>query len=98
MCTGVGKRQNEFASGCVEVEQHPIVFNVAVAKSFKVAGIQKGLTPLQLPHFSSGRQRLIGRSRTLDMIVSPSVSMPDVVQNIGVTVNEDQNRSQGLRI
>ena len=55
--------------------------------------IQKGLTPLQLPHFSSGRQRLIGRSRTLDMIVSPSVSMPDVVQNIGVTVNEDQNRS-----
>ena len=38
VCPGIGKRENEFAGGCVEVEQYPVVFDVAVAKSFKVAG------------------------------------------------------------
>ena len=39
MRAGVGECEDEFASGRVEVEQYPIVFDVAVAKSFKVAGM-----------------------------------------------------------
>ena len=35
---GVGECEDEFASGRVEVEQHPIVFDVAAAKSFKIVG------------------------------------------------------------
>ena len=38
VCPGIGERKDEFAVCGVEVEQHPIVFNVAVAKPFKVAG------------------------------------------------------------
>ena len=38
--TGIGKRKNEFACGRVEVEQYPIVFDVAVAQSFKVVGMR----------------------------------------------------------
>ena len=38
MGAGVGKRQNKFTVGCVEVKKYPIVFNMAVAKTFKVAG------------------------------------------------------------
>ena len=38
MGAGVGKRQNKFTVGCVEVKKNPIIFNMAVAKTFKVAG------------------------------------------------------------
>ena len=36
--SGVGKREDEFAVCGVEVEKYPVVFDVAVAKSFKVPG------------------------------------------------------------
>ena len=38
MCTGVGESEDEFAGGSVEIEKYPVVFNVAVTKSVKVAG------------------------------------------------------------
>ena len=38
VCPGIGERKDEFAVCGVEVEKHPVVFDVAVAKSFKVAG------------------------------------------------------------
>ena len=38
MSPGIGERENEFAACGVEVEKHPVVFDVAVVKSFKVAG------------------------------------------------------------
>ena len=43
MCASVGERKNEFASGRVEVEQYPAALDVAVAKSFKVAGSRENL-------------------------------------------------------
>lgn len=36
--SGVGKGENQFARGCVKVEKNPIVLDVAIAKSLKVAG------------------------------------------------------------
>ena len=38
VCPGIGECEDEFAVCGVEVEKHPVVFDVAVAKSFKVAG------------------------------------------------------------
>ena len=38
VCPSIGEREDEFAGGGVEIEQHPVVFDVAVAKSVKVAG------------------------------------------------------------
>ena len=38
VCPGIGERKDEFAVCGVEVEKHPVVFDVAVAKPFKVAG------------------------------------------------------------
>jgi len=35
---GVGEREDEFASGGIEIKKHPVVFDVAVAKAVKVAG------------------------------------------------------------
>ena len=43
---GVGECEDEFASDRVEVEQYPVVLDVAVAKSFKVAGIRMFLRGL----------------------------------------------------
>ena len=38
MCSGVGEGENQFACSRVEIEKHPVVLDVAVAKSLKVAG------------------------------------------------------------
>ena len=38
VCPSIGEREDEFAVCGVEVEKHPVVFDVAVAKPFKVAG------------------------------------------------------------
>lgn len=38
VCPGIGECEDEFAVCGVEVEKHPVVFDVAVAKPFKVAG------------------------------------------------------------
>ena len=45
MSTGVGEGEDEFAGGSVEIEKYPVAFNVAVAKSVKVAG--KGVVPVR---------------------------------------------------
>ena len=60
VCAGVGKRQNEFACGRVEIEQYPIVFDVTVAESFKVAD------PLRL-HLTGKAAILAAISETLGL-------------------------------
>ena len=37
MCACVGEGQNQLAGGAVEVQQNPVVFNVAVAKAGQIA-------------------------------------------------------------
>ena len=44
---------------------------------------------------SLGRQRRIGRLRTLDMAISPSASTSHIVQNFGIVVNGQLGASRG---
>ena len=38
MGSGVGERENKFAVGGVKIEEYPVVFDVAVSQSLKIAG------------------------------------------------------------
>ena len=38
MGSGIGERENKFAVGGVEIEEYPVVFDVAVSQSLKIAG------------------------------------------------------------
>ena len=53
MGSGVGERKNKFAVGGVKIEKYPVVFDVAVSQSLKIAG-ERMVLVLRRQGFSHG--------------------------------------------